>query len=191
MTVDRWGPRKSENSDHNKEPRGPEGKGRKQWIFKHRHRCPNYKDTLEDLGFPDNWVGKESACNAGDPGSIPGLGRHWRRDRLPIPVFLVFQCGSAGKESARNAEDLGSIPGLGRAPGEGEGYPFQYSGLENYGLYRPWGCKESHMIERLSLSRRPKSQLHLRKSYVHKIHMVMKNNRCIRYIWSWKITGIF
>ena len=27
------------------------------------------------LGFPDSSVGKESACNAGDPGSIPGLGR--------------------------------------------------------------------------------------------------------------------
>ena len=27
------------------------------------------------LGFPESSVGKESACNAGDPGSIPGLGR--------------------------------------------------------------------------------------------------------------------
>ena len=27
--------------------------------------------------------------------------------------------------------DLGSIPGLGRSPGEGNGYPLQYSGLEN------------------------------------------------------------
>ena len=27
-------------------------------------------------GFPDSSVGKESACNAGDPGSIPGLGRY-------------------------------------------------------------------------------------------------------------------
>ena len=39
--------------------------------------------------------------------------------------------GSAGKESACNAGDLGSIPGLGRSPGEGKGYPLQYSGLEN------------------------------------------------------------
>ena len=35
------------------------------------------------------------------------------------------------KESACNAGDLGSIPGLGRSPGEGKGYPLQYSGLEN------------------------------------------------------------
>ena len=27
--------------------------------------------------------------------------------------------------------DLGSIPGLGRSPGEGKGYPLQYSGLDN------------------------------------------------------------
>ena len=40
-------------------------------------------------------------------------------------------CGSAGKESAYNARDLGLIPGLGRSPGEGKGYPLQYSGLEN------------------------------------------------------------
>ena len=39
--------------------------------------------------------------------------------------------GSDGKESACYAGDLGSIPGLGRSPGEGNGYPFQYSGLEN------------------------------------------------------------
>ena len=44
------------------------------------------------MGFPDNSVGKESTCNAGDPGLIPRSGR---------------------------------------SPGEGKGYPFQYSGLEN------------------------------------------------------------
>ena len=55
----------------------------------------------------------------------------WRRDRLPTPVFLGFPSGSAGKESTCNAGDLGSVPGLGRYPGEGKGYPLQYSGLEN------------------------------------------------------------
>ena len=55
----------------------------------------------------------------------------WRRDRLSIPVFLGFPCGSAGKESTCNAGDVGSTPGLGRSPGEGKGYPLEYSGLEN------------------------------------------------------------
>ena len=39
--------------------------------------------------------------------------------------------GSDGKESTCNAGDLGSIPGLGRSPEEGNGYPLQYSCLEN------------------------------------------------------------
>ena len=42
-----------------------------------------------------------------------------------------FPCGSAGKESACNMGDLRSIPGLGRYPGVGNGYPLQYSCLEN------------------------------------------------------------
>ena len=44
------------------------------WVEKipwRRDRLP----TEVFLGFPDGSVGKESACNAGDPGSIPGLGR--------------------------------------------------------------------------------------------------------------------
>ena len=55
---------------------------------------------------------------------------HWRRDRLPTPVFLGFPGGSGGKESACNVEDLASIPGLGGSPREGSGYPLQYFGLE-------------------------------------------------------------
>ena len=63
----------------------------------------------------------------------------------PWPQRVVgFPGGSAGKESAYNAGDLGSIPGLGRSPGEGNGYPLQYSGLENsmdsiiYGIAKSW-----------------------------------------------------
>ena len=44
---------------------------------------------------------------------------------------MDFPGGSAGKELACNVGDLGLIPGLGRSPGEGNGYPLQYSGLEN------------------------------------------------------------
>ena len=41
--------------------------------------------------------------------------------------------------------DLGSIVGFGRSPGEGEGYPLQYSGLEKSMDYSPWGHKELEM----------------------------------------------
>ena len=93
-----------------------------------------------------------------------------------------FPGGSEGKESACNAGHLGLIPGLGRSPGEGKGYPLQYSWAslvaqlvkwipgfdlwvgkipwrrerlptavfwpgECHGLYSLWGRKESDMTE--------------------------------------------
>ena len=51
---------------------------------------------------------------------------------MNLHTVLLTTCGSAGKESACNAGDLGLIPGSGRSPGEGKGYPLQYSGLENF-----------------------------------------------------------
>ena len=48
-----------------------------------------------------------------------------------IGILKGFLSDSAGKGSACSAGDLGLIPGLGRSPGEGNGYPLQYSGLEN------------------------------------------------------------
>ena len=82
------------------------------------------------MGFLDSSAGKESACRG--PWFDSWVRKiRWRTDRLPTPVFFDVPCGSGGKESACNAGDLGSIPGLGRYPGEGEGYPLQYSGLEN------------------------------------------------------------
>ena len=44
---------------------------------------------------------------------------------------MGFPGSSAGKESACNSGDSSSIPGLGRSPGKGNGYPLQYSCLEN------------------------------------------------------------
>ena len=55
----------------------------------------------------------------------------WRQDRLLTPVFLDLPGGSAGKESACIVGNLGLIPELGRSPGEGNGYPLQFSCLEN------------------------------------------------------------
>ena len=66
-----------------------------------------------------------------------------------LPLWL------RGKESTCNVGDLGLIPGLGRSPGEGNGYPLQYSSLENFMYYSPWGSKESDTTEQLSLSLSP------------------------------------
>ena len=100
---------------------------------------------------------------------------------------VSFPGSSAGKESACNAGDPGLIPGSGRSPGEGMGYPLQYSwaslvtqlvknppamwetwvqslGWEDplekgkathssifHELYSPWSCKELDTTEQLSL----------------------------------------
>ena len=60
---------------------------------------------------------------------------------------MGFPDSSVGKESACNTGDLGLIPGLARCPGEGKGYPLQYSGLEN-----SMGSQELDTTESLSFS---------------------------------------
>ena len=70
--------------------------------------------------------------------SIGGFSFHHTLCSIHCRVFddghsdLGFPSGSAGKESTCNVGGLSSIPGLGRSPGEGKGYPLQYSRLENY-----------------------------------------------------------
>ena len=74
------------------------------------------------------------------------LYQHCSQDSFFYTLMMAkgFPCGSAGKESACNVGDLGSIPGLGKSPGEGKGYPLQYSGLENsmdhivHGVSKSW-----------------------------------------------------
>ena len=70
-----------------------------------------------------------------------------------------FPGSSDAKESACNAGDLGSIPGSRRSPEEGNGYPLQYFGLENFvdrGAWQTTAYKvtESDITEQLSLSHR-------------------------------------
>ena len=71
-------------------------------------------------------------------------------------TFTVYQVlgGLDGKESACSVGDLGSIPGLGRSSGEGNGYPLQYSCLENPMDRGAWGLQsmglQSDTIERLT-----------------------------------------
>ena len=65
-----------------------------------------------------------------------------------LQICEFFHPGGAEvKASACNVGDLGSIPVLGRSPGEGKGYPLQYSGLENSVDYSPWSCKELDTTE--------------------------------------------
>ena len=96
-------------------------------------------------GFPGSSSGKESTRRPRFNSWIRKI--PWRRDRLPVPVFLGFSGDSDGKQSACNVGDLGLIPGLGRSPGGGHGNPLQYSCLENPQGQRSlagsclWGCR--------------------------------------------------
>ena len=94
------------------------------------------------MGLPGSLAGKESACNAGDPGSIPGLGRSPGEGTGYLlqysPAFLVAQ---TVKKSVCNVEDLGLIAGLGRSPGGRHGNPLQYPYLENPMDRRAWQAK--------------------------------------------------
>ena len=122
--------------------------------------------------------GKESACKAGDLGSIPGLGRSpgegnsfpWRRKWQPTPVFLPGE--SHGRRSLMGYSPQGrrvrhdwatslhftslqySCPLL---PGE-------FNGQRSLAGYSPWDCKESNTTEWLTL-RRTQRRSWVRKAF--------------------------
>ena len=69
------------------------------------------------LGFPDSPAGRESACNAGDPGSIPGLGSTpGQRIGYSFQYSWASLVAQMVKKPPCNAGDLGLIPGLGVSP---------------------------------------------------------------------------
>ena len=88
--------------------------------------------------------------------------------------FWGFLGSSAGKESACNAGDRGSIPGQGRSTGEGKGYPFQYSGLENsVDCIVHWVAKESDMTERLDRTELMALQIPFQQGEEQKANIIM------------------
>ena len=96
------------------------------------------------MGFLHSSINKESACNARDPSLIPGLGR-CALEEYP----LQYSWASLVAQLVKNVPavwETGIDPGLGRSPGEGKGYPLQYSGLEN-SRYSPWGHKKLDTTE--------------------------------------------
>ena len=78
--------------------------------------------------LPCSSVGKESPCNAGDPGSIPGLGRS-AAEGICYP--LQYSWASLLAHPAAMRETWVWSLGWEDPPGEGKGYPLHYSGLEN------------------------------------------------------------
>ena len=106
--------------------------------------------------FPGGSAGKESACKAGDPSSIPGSGKS-PGEGIATPVFVGFPGSSDDKRISLQCRRPGFNPWVGKILGGGHGNPVQYSCLENpHGQrslagYSPRDRKELDTTEWLSI----------------------------------------
>ena len=121
------------------------------WLQRVRHDW----ETFTYLGFPDSAVGKESTCNAGDPGSIPRSGRSAGEGiGYPLQYSWAFFVAQLVKNLPAMQETwVWSLSW--EDPLEKERLPIsvfwpgEFHGLY---MYSPWGHKELDAIEQLSLS---------------------------------------
>ena len=84
------------------------------------------------MGFPESSIDKESACNAGDTGSMPGLGRSSGEGiGYPLQYFWVSLVAQLVRNLPAMRETWVRSLGWEDPLEKGKGYPLQYSGLEN------------------------------------------------------------
>ena len=105
------------------------------------------------LSFPGSSAGKESTCNAGDPCSIPGLGRSTREGiGYPLQYSWAFLVAQLVKKPPAMCEIW--VQSLDRKmPWRREWLPtLAFLPGEFHGLYSPWGRKGLDTTEWLSLS---------------------------------------
>ena len=106
--------------------------------------------VLLSFSFAHSSVGKESACNAGDPGSIPGLGRS-AGEGIGCP--FQYSCASLVAQLVKNLLQCrrpGFDPWVGKIPWRRERLPtLVFWPGEFHGLCSPWGHKELDMTEPL------------------------------------------
>ena len=104
-------------------------------------------------GFPGSSAGKESACNAGDPGLIPGLGRSPGEGK---GYPLQYPWASLVAQQVKNLPAMQETwvrSWVEKIPRRRERLPTPvFWPGEFHGLYSPWGRKESDTAEQLSLS---------------------------------------
>ena len=90
---------------YDKEARNYNGEGIVSWFYSWVGKIPWRRDRLPTpvfLGFPGSSDSKESACNVGDQGSIPGLGRSPGEGKgLPTPVFCPGDFHGVAKSQTR------------------------------------------------------------------------------------------
>ena len=140
-------------------------------------KARSFWSSFEKWGFPGSSSGKESACNAGDPGSIPGSGRAPGEGiGYPFQYSWVSFVAQLVNNPPAIQETWGLIPGLERSPGEGKGYPLQYFGLEN-----SMDC----IIHGVTKSRTRLSDFHFQDATILRTGLKeMGMNRP----WNWRLT---
>ena len=107
---------------------------------------------MKTQGIPDSSVGKESACNAGDPGSIPGLGRSVGEGiGYPIQYSWVSLVAQLVKSLPAMWETWVRSLGWDDPLEKGKAAHSSILAWRFHGLYSPWVPKESDMTEWLSL----------------------------------------
>ena len=97
------------------------------------------------MGFPDGSVAKEAACNAGDPGLIPGSGRFPPGEGIgyPLPYSWASLVAQRLKNPPAMRETWVRFLGQDDPLEKGKAMPPQYSGLENSMDYTVHGVAKS------------------------------------------------
>ena len=105
----------------------------------------------QDIGFPHGSVGKESTCNRGDPGSIPGSGRS-TGEGIGYPLW--YSWASLMAQLVKNPPAVQEFnPWVEKLPWRRERLPTPvFWPGEFHGMYRPRGHKELDMTERLTFT---------------------------------------
>ena len=111
-----------------------------------------YLTHSDRWGFPHPSVGKESACNTGDSGLIPGLGRSSGEGiDYPLQYSGVSLVAQLVKRIHLQCGRPSFNPWVGTIPWRRESLPTLLA-WRIHGLYNPWGCTRSDRTEWFSLS---------------------------------------
>ena len=138
------------------------------------------------VGFPSRSASKESVCNAGDPGSIAGLGRSpGERIGYPLPYSWASLVAQLVKICLQ-CERPGFDPWVGKIPWRTERLPTPvFWPREFHGLYSPWGHRELVTTERLSLAASLRAENELTLNILRDFCLfVSKNNQQIFFYTS-------
>ena len=139
------------------------------------------------LGFPYGSAGKESNCNAGDLGSIPGSGRS-SREGIGYP--LQYSWASLVDQLVKNPPAMREtwVRSLGWEDSQEKGkatHSVFWPG-EFHGLYSPWGRKESATTEWFSLHfHTPLLSLSSLKQWNHGVLQHNIFSLCRLYVLGW------